>query len=362
VEGLGEPRSELPPALAARAAASAPQLDRTTNRSLEPARELRRALLQHARTARTLGHDWGYESLRFSDKVRLAYWNAFQHDCLTTAKATAYSAIFAIFPALGFFAAMVTLLPYSGPVRSQIAIFLNRVLPASVAPLFEQYLITAHSSPQSTGVLLGAAFVSVVGAAGVLGTLMEGFRRAYVLSEDCWGEGFRGALRKQVQSFLLVPIALVPLTIASVLVVFGHLMLLGLMHFSPSGWDSGLYWTANAVRWIASLSATAAVLAFIYRFAVPVRPAWREVVPGATFATATWFVSTLAFGFYVTRFANYSRVYGSLGTGIVLLVWLFLTALTVLCGAELNAELARDANLVVRPAPTTPAASASIQH
>jgi membrane protein len=307
-------------------------------------------LLQHAMLARTVGQDWGHESLRFSDKVRLAYWNAFQHDCLTTAKATAYSAIFAIFPALGFFAAMVTLLPYSGPVRWQITIFLRRVLPENVAPLFEQYLIRAHSTPQGFGVLLGAAIVSVIGAAGVLGTLMEGFRRAYALTEECWGPGVRGVIRKQVQSFLLVPIALVPLTIASILVVFGHLMLVGLMHFSPSGWDKGLYWTANAVRWIGSLGATAAVLAFIYRFAVPVRPAWRDVVPGATFATATWFLSTLAFGFYVTHFANYSKVYGSLGTGIVLLVWLFLTALTVLCGAELNAELARDANLLVRPA------------
>ncbi|WP_245536150.1 YihY/virulence factor BrkB family protein [Terriglobus roseus] len=356
MEGVSKPQADMaaeasPVGSRSRTVQNGSQVDSTTARSTQPARELRSALMQHARTARSLGHDWGHEGLRLSDKIRLAYWNAFQHDCLTTAKATAYSAIFAIFPALGFFAAMVTLLPYSGPVRSQIAIFLNRVLPASVAPLFEQYLINAHSSPKSTGVLLGAAVVSVVGAAGVLGTLMEGFRRAYNLTEECWGPGIRGVVRKQVQSFLLVPIALVPLTVASVLVVFGHLMLLGLMRFSPSGWDSGLYFTANTVRWIGSLSATAAVLAFIYRYAVPVRPTWRDVVPGAAFATATWFVSTLAFGFYVTHFANYSRVYGSLGTGIVLLVWLFLTALTVLCGAELNAELARDANLVVRPAP-----------
>jgi membrane protein len=307
--------------------------------------------VQHARLARELGHGWGHEGLRFTDKVRLAYWNAFQHDCLNTAKATAYSAIFAIFPVLGFFAAMVSLLPYTGPVRSQITIFMNRVLPESVAPLFQHFFSTAHSSSQSAGVLVVAGLVSVGGAAGVLATLMEGFRRAYGLSEQCWGPGWRGMVRRQVQSYLLVPIALVPLTIASVLVVFGHFMLLGLMHFSPTGWDSGLYWTANAIRWIASLGATAAVLAFIYRFAVPVRPSWRDVVPGAAFATATWFVSTVTFGVYVTRFANYSRVYGSLGTGIVLLVWLFLTSLTVICGAELNAELARDANLVMRRQP-----------
>ena len=44
----------------------------------------------------------------------------------------------------------------------------------------------------------------------------------------------------------------------------------------------------------------------------------------------------------MTHLANYSKTYGSLGTGVVLLLWLFLTALTVLCGAELNAELARE--------------------
>jgi membrane protein len=312
-------------------------LDSTTKRSNHGAAELRSAVLAHARMARELGFD----GLTFADKVRLAYWNAFQHDCLNTAKATAYSAIFAIFPVLGVVAALVAMLPYTAPLRYQLAIFFNRVLPVSVAPLFGHFFITAHRSPQSAGVLLGAVVVSLVGAAGVLATLMEGFRRAYRLSDTCWGPGWRGQVKRQVQSFLLVPIAAVPLAVASVLVVFGHFLLLGLMHFSPTGWDAGLYWTANVIRWAGSLSATAAVLAFVYRFGVPIRPPWRCVLPGAAFATATWFLSTLLFGFYVTRFANYSRVYGSLGTGVVLLVWLFLTSLTVLCGAELNAELGR---------------------
>lgn len=309
--------------------------DATTER-LNRSAELRRAVTEHAR-------GFGEESLRFTDKVRLAYWNAFQHDCLTTAKATAYSAVFAVFPMLGFFAGLVTLLPGSAPLRYQLALFMNRVLPAELAPLFQHYFISAHTSPQGIKVLLGAALVSVYGAGGVMGMLMEGFRRAYGLTDECWGPGWRGAVRKLAQSYILVPIAFIPLAAASALVIFGHYLLTAVMRFSPHGWDAGLYWTANAIRWISSLSATAAVLAFIYRFAVPVRPPWRHVLPGAAFATATWFVMTLGFGFYVTRYADYSRVYGSLGTGVVLLIWLFLTSLMVLCGAELNAELGRDA-------------------
>ena len=65
---------------------------------------------------------------------------------------------------------------------------------------------------------------------------------------------------------------------------------------------------------------------------------WRAVLPGAIVATAMWFLTTLAFGWYVTRFANYSEVYGSLGAGIALLFWLYIVSLSVLCGAEFNAQ------------------------
>lgn len=55
-------------------------------------------------------------------------------------------------------------------------------------------------------------------------------------------------------------------------------------------------------------------------------------------ATLMWFFTTLLFGWYVTRFANYSEVYGPLGAGIALLFWLYIISLSVLCGAEFNAQ------------------------
>ena len=69
---------------------------------------------------------------------------------------------------------------------------------------------------------------------------------------------------------------------------------------------------------------------------------WRASLPGAALATALWFASTLSFGIYVTRFANYGRVYGSLGAAIALMVWLYIIALTVLVGAEFNAQWAAE--------------------
>jgi membrane protein len=63
------------------------------------------------------------------------------------------------------------------------------------------------------------------------------------------------------------------------------------------------------------------------------------VLPGAVTASLLWFPATLAFGWYVTRVANYSRFYGSFAAGIATLVWLYLTSFSALLGAELNGML-----------------------
>jgi membrane protein len=70
----------------------------------------------------------------------------------------------------------------------------------------------------------------------------------------------------------------------------------------------------------------------------PMQQSWKRTIPGAITSTAMWFLATLIFGWYVTRFAKYSQVYGSLGAGIALLFWLYIISLSVLYGAEFNAE------------------------
>lgn len=272
--------------------------------------------------------------LRFTDHVRYAYWSAFRNGCATTAKAAAYSALFAMFPALLAAAACVTLLPDFAPLRVELAVFFNRVLPETVAPLLEDFFINADKSPQTTSVLVGAGIVGFTGAAGVIGTLMEGFRLAYDVPRDAWG-----MLQRRVRSHVLLLVSFIPITIASVLVIFGHFITLWVVEWKLPNVTSAFYLVANLVRWVVALSAMISMIALIYKFGVAKQLRWREVFPGAAFATVTWFFTALGFGWYVTHFANYSRVYGSLGTGIVLMVWLFLTALSVLCGAELNAEI-----------------------
>jgi len=72
---------------------------------------------------------------------------------------------------------------------------------------------------------------------------------------------------------------------------------------------------------------------------VPRTQRWHTVLPGAVLATIMWLVSTALFGWYLQHYADYSVIYGSLGVGIALLVWMYLISLVVLIGAEFNAML-----------------------
>ena len=263
-----------------------------------------------------------------------AVLRALNHDILNLAQSTAYSAIVAFFPALIVAAAIIALLPDTAPIRSELGMFFDRVLPSDVLPLLESYFDT--HTVKSTQALLLSFLVSVTGASSVIATFMEGLRRANDLPFDCWT--FWG---RRARAYALVPLSLIPLAIVSVLVVFGNLITLWLaLHIMPMI-RREVYLVALAIRWLVAVAGSVGLIALIYHMGTPIRQPWRRVLPGAIAATAMWFLTTLVFGWYVTRFANYSQVYGSLGAGIALLFWLYLVALSVLFGAEFNFEFNR---------------------
>ena len=289
----------------------------------------------------------------FFSQLRRSALAALNHDALTVAQAIAYSAMVALFPALIVVAAVVGMLPSALPVRTQLATFFGRIVPSSVLPLLESYFSVTHRS-QTAGALLGSLTVSMAGAGNVMSTLMEGFRRAHELPL------VRGNfLRRRGRALALVPLSLLPMAAASALVVFGNVLARWLAGEMPPAMQGPFLVLALLLRWAVALAGSTGILAVIYHLGTDpqvqihkrLEPwlrapwnlwrhewSWRASLPGATLATALWFVATLLFGFYVTRFANYSRVYGSLGAGIALMVWLYLIALCVLIGSEFNAQ------------------------
>jgi membrane protein len=258
---------------------------------------------------------------------------AAQHDCLNLAQSTAYSAMVSLFPALIVAAAFISLMPDTAPLRFQLATFFDRILPPDVSPLLQSYFVDPSHSPRSTRALIAAVLVSLTGASSVIATLMEGVRRANELPLDCWT-----FWQRRLRAFLLVPLSLAPFALATILVVFGQFITEWLsLRLIPSA-RTPVYTVAILIRWAVALTGSIGIVGLIYHMGTPMKQSWKRVLPGAILSTAAWFLITLVFGWYVTRFANYTQVYGSLGAGIALLFWLYIISLCVLCGAEFNAE------------------------
>jgi len=224
-------------------------------------------------------------------------------------------------------------IPDSLALRLESSQLFTRILPPNALPLLDGYF-TAHSRHiHAPHALLSTAIVSLLGGAGVISTLMEAFRRAYNRPKAFWS-----SWRKRIVSTLLVPLSLVPLAVVSALLIGGHLITLWLRAWLVPDLRMLLIPLLIVLRWAVAVAGSIGVIAVIYRFGSPVRHPIGRAVPGAVLATALWFPATLAFGWYVTRFTDYSRVYGPLGAGVALLIWLYLIALSVIVGAEYNAQ------------------------
>jgi membrane protein len=95
------------------------------------------------------------------------------------------------------------------------------------------------------------------------------------------------------------------------------------------------------MRYVLALITTTLVNCTLYYYGPYRKQRWNAIWPGAILATVLWLLATLAFGWYVRNLANYNVLYGSVGTSIALLVWMYLIAAIALVGCEFNAEWER---------------------
>jgi membrane protein len=257
---------------------------------------------------------------------------ALAHDVVNVSKAVAYSGMLMIFPALLVMTTVLAQVPEGNTLVGAVRATFEQLLPADTLDMLQSYVLTRRI--HSGRVILSATSLSVFAGMGVMLSLMEGFRRAYRLPPGDWS--FWG---RRLRALLLVPIALVPLSLATLVVVFGHQIELWMIDNAGHELRHIVIFFWRMVRWSIALVTSVAVLTAIYHFGTRRKEHWLWVAPGAVTGAVLWFPATLAFGWYVTRVADYSMFYGSFGAGIATLVWLYITAFSVLIGAELNGAL-----------------------
>jgi membrane protein len=267
--------------------------------------------------------------------LRKALWLALEHDVLNTAKAAAYSGMLALFPALVVFTALLARVPEGTTLVGEIRVSYEQFLPADSMSLLQSAMETRRI--HSTQLIFSAAGLSVFAALGVMLSLMDGFRRAYRQQRDNWG-----FWQKRKRALALVFIVLVPLALATMVLVFGRQIEEWMVLNATHQLRHVVLFFWRMARWAIAMATSISVLGALYHFGTKRKEHWLWVGPGAVAATLVWFPSTLVFGWYVTRIADYSMFYGSFGAGIATLVWLYITAFSALLGAELNGVLFRE--------------------
>jgi membrane protein len=267
---------------------------------------------------------------RFWRLFRLSIWRAFEHDAFAIAKASAYSSIFTFFPALLVLGSVMATINRGEVYLREISYALGTILPAGSSTALS-YL--RGSADRPVGLLVSTSLLTIWSASGVIISWMDGFRRAYQLPKT-WG-----LVQERLIAISLVFMAGLPLSFATILVAFGSRIEMRILFLLGHEFGPIILLLWGAIRWTIAILTSIAVIQLIYHNAVPRTQPWHSVLPGAVLSTAMWLLSSALFGWYLQHYTDYSVIYGSLGVGIALLVWMYLISLVVLIGAEFNAML-----------------------
>jgi membrane protein len=267
-------------------------------------------------------------------------WTEIRADQVFDRAATlSYYFLFALFPALLFLTTLLGLFALP-ELMDRLMGFAKQLLPEEAAFLVESTLAEIVQGARGGLLSVGALAALWAGSSG-MGSVMTALN---VLdeSEDPRPWWYR---RLVAIGLMLAFSALTMLTL--VLLVFGGQIGASL------GSGAGVAW--RVLHWPVAIVFGLLAIALIYHVAPASRPPWRWVTPGAVFALFAWLLMSLGLRTYVASFGNYNATYGSIGGVILLLLWLYLSSVVLLVGAEIDAEIRKAAAARRRPPRPVPA-------
>ena len=263
----------------------------------------------------------------------------FKDDNLTDlAAALTYYGVLAIFPMLLVIVSVLGLIGNS--VTQPLLHNLDAVAPGPARTIFKSAITNIQSHQGSSGVLFVVGLLLALwSASGYIAAFM---RAANIVWDVPEGRPIYKTIPIRVGVTL---VTVVLLTLSALAVVFtGSLAgklgdLIGVGSTAVQIWD--------IAKWPVLLLIVTGILAILYYSAPNVRqPGFRWVSPGSVLAVVLWIAASALFALYVANFSSYNKTYGTLASAIVFLVWLWITNIAILLGAELNAELERGRQIV----------------
>lgn len=237
----------------------------------------------------------------------------------------AFFFLLSLFPLLMF---LVTLLPYLNLSEERIYSFIQEIAPGEVSRLIENTLGEILSN-QNSGLLSLGILATIWTASRGINALVKSLNASYGVEEN------RPIWAAQGMSIVITLLIILIFLTALILPIFGEQI--GAFIFSFFGLEEDFLSTWSQLRFTIAPLIIFLVCAMVYWIVPNVRLHFTSVLGGAAFTAIGWLAVSYGFSLYINNFANYSATYGSIGGIIVLLVWLYLCAMLLLAGGQINA-------------------------
>ena len=254
-----------------------------------------------------------------------------EDNLLGRAAELAYYFLLALFPMLIF---LTSLVGFIEGAQANIFSAMARVVPGEAMRLVDE-TIRDVVSKRSGGLLSFGVLAALWAGSGGVSAVMETLTATYDVKEG------RSYWKLRLLAILITVLLAVLLVGGVILIMFGDKLSVQLAERLGLGPAFKVFW--GAVDYLLGLALLFSALEVIYFFGPNVKQDWRWITPGAVFAVALMIVASILFSLYLRFGPSYSATYGGLGAVIVLLLWLYLMALIVLVGSEINAEIAHAA-------------------
>jgi membrane protein len=246
------------------------------------------------------------------------------------AAAVAFRVLLAAPPLLIVLLSVIPFIPIEN-FQESLFLYLSKAMPTSAFELFESTLNDLITKKQQT--LLSISFIlALVFASNAIQAILDGFSYSYNI------ENPQGVVIQYVRSFGLMFVLSLMLVLGVALITLTGPVLSWLEDLNIT-FSESIYFLINVAKWLLVILFFEIGISVLYRAGHTGR--WRAFNAGASFATLGLIIVSSGFAWYVNNFGNYNKLYGSVGTVLVVMLWLYLNSIVLLIGFEINAGLER---------------------
>ena len=263
--------------------------------------------------------------------VAMFFWKSIVDGAITTrASAIAFSFFVAFFPSIIF---IFTLIPYI-PIENfqvELLLIIEQIVPESTYITIDETLTDIVTQPRG-GLLSIGFFLALIFSTNGLASMMSAFDATiHSIYRRTW-------VSQRLAAIVLLFILLVLLTVAIALLTGGQ-DFINYLDTKDFIQDKFIVFLLIIVKWIITIALFFFAYAFLYYMAPAKKTKWRFISAGGTLATILSIVTLVAFTYYINNFSQYNKLYGSIGTLLIILLLMYVMSLILLIGFELNASI-----------------------